>query len=87
MKENIESELSKINTSQAPVVHAYNPSYSGGRDQEDRGSKPPKANSSQQSISKKKKKKPTHQKIRAGGIVNGTGAVCDQNTFKFFMYH
>jgi hypothetical protein len=27
------------------VAHAYNPSYSGGRDQEDRGSKPACANS------------------------------------------
>jgi hypothetical protein len=26
------------------VAHAYNPSYSGGRDQEDRGSKPTWAN-------------------------------------------
>jgi hypothetical protein len=26
--------------SQAPVVHTYNPSYSGGRDQEDHGLKP-----------------------------------------------
>jgi hypothetical protein len=25
---------------QEPVAHACNPSYSGGRDQEDRGSKP-----------------------------------------------
>jgi hypothetical protein len=31
--------------SQAQVAHAYNPSYSGGRDQEDRGSKPAQANS------------------------------------------
>jgi hypothetical protein len=28
----------------ALVAHAYNPSYSGGRDQEDHGSKPPWAN-------------------------------------------
>jgi hypothetical protein len=35
----------------APVTHSCNPSYSGGRDQEDRGSKPAQANS----ISKKKK--------------------------------
>jgi hypothetical protein len=28
----------------APVTHTYNPSYSGGRDQEDRGSKPDWAN-------------------------------------------
>jgi hypothetical protein len=31
--------------SQALVAHAYNPSYSGGRDQEDRGSVPVLANS------------------------------------------
>jgi hypothetical protein len=29
----------------ALVAHTYNPSYSGGRDQEDRGSKPAWANS------------------------------------------
>jgi hypothetical protein len=28
-----------------PVAHAYNPSYVGGRDQEDQGSKPAWANS------------------------------------------
>jgi hypothetical protein len=28
------------------IQHAYNPSYSGGRDQEDRGSKPVQTNSS-----------------------------------------
>jgi hypothetical protein len=31
---------------QAPVVHAYNPNYSGGRNQEDHRSKPAWANSS-----------------------------------------
>jgi hypothetical protein len=31
--------------SQALVAHTYNPSYSGGRDQEDHGSKPTWANS------------------------------------------
>jgi hypothetical protein len=31
---------------QVPVAHACNSSYSGGRDQEDRGSKPAWANSS-----------------------------------------
>jgi hypothetical protein len=34
--------------SQVPVAHACNPGYSGGRDQEDRGSKPAQANSSQE---------------------------------------
>jgi hypothetical protein len=38
--------------SQAPVAHTGNPSYSGGRDQEDRGSKPAGANSSQDPILK-----------------------------------
>jgi hypothetical protein len=36
----------------APVAHACNPSYSGGRDLEDRGSNPAWANSSQDPISK-----------------------------------
>jgi hypothetical protein len=44
------------------VVQAYNPSYSGGRDQEDHSSKPAQANSSRdltlrKPITKKKKKK------------------------------
>jgi hypothetical protein len=39
-------------TSWALVAHACNPSYSGGRDQEDRGSKPVWANSSWDPISK-----------------------------------
>jgi hypothetical protein len=36
-----------------PVAHAYNPSYSGGRDQEDCGLKPVRANSSRDPILKK----------------------------------
>jgi hypothetical protein len=36
-----------------PVTHACNPSYSGGRDQEDHGLKPAWANSSRDSILKK----------------------------------
>jgi hypothetical protein len=35
------------------MAHVYNPSYSGGRDQEDGGSKPAQANSSRDPISKK----------------------------------
>jgi hypothetical protein len=35
------------------VAHAYNPSYSGGRDQEDHSWKPAGANSSRDPISKK----------------------------------
>jgi hypothetical protein len=36
----------KVNPSQVLVTHAYYPSYSGGRDQEDCSSKPAQANSS-----------------------------------------
>jgi hypothetical protein len=39
-------------TCRVPVAHTCNPSYSGGRDQEDRGLKPPWANSSWNPISK-----------------------------------
>jgi hypothetical protein len=46
---------SKDEVSQAPVVYVCNPIYSGGRDQEDHGSKPAQANSSRDPISKKKK--------------------------------
>jgi hypothetical protein len=35
------------------VAHTYNPSYSGGRDQEDLGMKPAQANSLRDPISKK----------------------------------
>jgi hypothetical protein len=50
------------------VTHACNPSYSGGRDQEDHGSKPAWANSSQDPVSKK----PITKK-RAGGVAQGGG--------------
>jgi hypothetical protein len=50
-----ESLLLKL-PSGAPVSHAYNPSYSGGRDQEDLGSQPIQANSSQDPILKKTQK-------------------------------
>jgi hypothetical protein len=36
----------KRERAQAPVAHACNPSYSGGRDQEDQGLKPAWGNSS-----------------------------------------
>jgi hypothetical protein len=39
-----------------PLAHTCNPSYSGGRDQEDRSSKPAQANSSQDPISTHHKK-------------------------------
>jgi hypothetical protein len=39
-------------TSQASVAHAYKPSYSEGRDQEDLGSKPAWTNSSKDPVSK-----------------------------------
>jgi hypothetical protein len=48
-------------------AHACNPSYSGGRDQEDRGSKPAWLNSSKEPISK------TLQKNWAGEVAQGEG--------------
>jgi hypothetical protein len=48
------------------IAHAYNPSYSGGRDQKDRGSNPAQANSSRDPISEK-----NTTKNWAGGVVQG----------------
>jgi hypothetical protein len=51
--------------SRAPVSHVCNPSYSGSRDQEDRGLKPAPANSLQDSVSKNPSQKGTD------GVVQG----------------
>jgi hypothetical protein len=45
-------ENMRKNLQRAPVAHICNPSYSGGRDQEDCGSKPAQGNSSGDPISK-----------------------------------
>jgi hypothetical protein len=45
----------------APMAHAYKPSYSGGRDQEDHSLKPA-SGSLRDTITKKKKKKKNHKK-------------------------
>jgi hypothetical protein len=52
------------------VAHTCNPSYSGGRDQEERGSRSAQANSSQEPILKNPKQK---KKDRAGGVAQGEG--------------
>jgi hypothetical protein len=49
-------------------VFTCNPSYSGGRDQEDHDSKAAQTNSSRDPISKK-----TQHKKRAGGLAQGEG--------------
>jgi hypothetical protein len=41
------------NASQASLAHAYNPSYSGGKDEEDHSLKPVWANSLRDSLLKK----------------------------------
>jgi hypothetical protein len=51
------------------MAHICYPSYSGGRDQEDHGSKTAQPNSSQEPISKKKKK----SQKRAGDVTQGEG--------------
>jgi mRNA-degrading endonuclease RelE of RelBE toxin-antitoxin system len=50
------------------VAHTCNPSYSGGRDQEDRCLKPPQANSSARFYLEK-----TLHKNRAGGVAQSEG--------------
>jgi hypothetical protein len=55
-----------------PVAHSCNPSYSGGRDQDDHSSKSAQANSSWSPISKKYLSK---KKKRAGGMAQGVGPV------------
>jgi hypothetical protein len=44
--------IKKIKNSLLPVAHTYNPSYLGGRDQEDRGLRPGQVNSLRNPISK-----------------------------------
>jgi hypothetical protein len=46
-------EVRNLNWMPGTVAHTCNPSYSGGRDQEDRGSKPAQFNSSRDPILKK----------------------------------
>jgi hypothetical protein len=50
-----------------PTTHACNPSYSEGRDQEDRGSRPAQENSLRDPISK------NPLQIRAGAVAQGVG--------------
>jgi hypothetical protein len=56
-------------SSQVPVAHACNPSYSGGRDQEDQGSKP---NPGKQFMTPYLEKN-LHKK-RAGGVAQDVGS-------------
>jgi hypothetical protein len=53
--------------SQVPEPHACNLNYSGGKDQEDRGSKPTRANNLARPCFEKPFKK------RAGGVAQGVG--------------
>jgi hypothetical protein len=61
--------ISLVNDKRALVAYTCNPSYSGGRAQEDCGLKSALANSLWDPISKKKKK--SHE--RAGGMAQGVG--------------
>jgi hypothetical protein len=47
-----------------PMAYTCNPSYSGGRDWEDHGSKPAHKTLSQKTL---------HKKYRAGGVAQGVG--------------
>jgi hypothetical protein len=66
------------------VAHSYNPSYSGGRDEEDCSLKPDWANSLQDPISKDSSQK------RAGGKAQGEGPIFKSQYYKnapYFEYH
>jgi hypothetical protein len=64
-----------------PVAHTYNPSYSGGKDEEDWGSKAGQANSSRDPISKKN---PSQK--RAGGVAQGIGPEFKPQYYKIHIY-
>jgi hypothetical protein len=53
------------------VAHTYNPTYTGGRDQEDRDSKPALANSSRDPILSKKGPRATPPALFGLQIVSG----------------
>jgi hypothetical protein len=57
-----------MSLSEALVAHACNPRYLGGRDQEDRSSKPGMANSLQDPISEK-----IPSQKRTGGVAQSEG--------------
>jgi hypothetical protein len=61
------------------VAHAYNPSYSGGRDQQDHGLKPTQANTLRPYLKKKKK---INNNKRAGGVAQGVGPDFKPSTTK-----
>jgi hypothetical protein len=61
------STIIKKTKNWALVAHAYNPSYSGGRDQEDLGLKPAQAKFRSPYLEKNPLQK------RAGGVVRGVG--------------
>jgi hypothetical protein len=65
----VETVLQILKFELGTVTHSYNPIYSGGRDQEDRGSKPAGATSFRDPISKKHI---THKKM-AGGVAQVGG--------------
>jgi hypothetical protein len=76
----IKYSTTRTHGSWAPVAHTCNPSYSGGRDQEDRGSKPAPANGFLDPISKIPNTK------RAGGVVQ-VGPVFKQIYGRYFNAH
>jgi hypothetical protein len=68
---------SEVILCQAPVAHACNPSYSGGRDQEDCSLKPASANSVWDPTEKK-----SWTKERTGGMTQGVGPEFKLSTAK-----
>jgi hypothetical protein len=62
-----------LNTNQALVAHTCNPSYSGGRDQENHGSTPDREDSSRDPTLKTKQNKKNPSQKRDGRVTQGVG--------------
>jgi hypothetical protein len=63
-KKKVSGPCLKNNSKPEPVAHTCNPSYSGGRDQYDHGSKPTQANSSRAPILKTSYKKRLVERLK-----------------------
>jgi hypothetical protein len=63
-RQRVHGKQQKQKPSWAPVAHACNPCYTGGRDQKDHGLKPAQANSFQDLFLKK----PIAKKKKTGGV-------------------
>jgi hypothetical protein len=75
-----------VDNSLVPVTHACNPSYSGGRDQEDCSSKPAQANSLQHSVSKNTSQKGLVEWLKVE-VLSSSPSTAKKKNLQFMFYH